>query len=335
MIGKKYIWIVCEYDQYDSASSLQLIQKARELKDKKNAEIWVVCIGSYKEDEFEVIHEYGVSDILFEQLDEYDTEQFTNILERMITEFDPELVIFSDSNSAKTVSAKISNKFDVGLTADCIDIYVDDEAEYVFSRTAINDSVVANIKCINSKFQMCTVKNNLFKAIKSKAEYDLKVHRLSEQIESQRKNNHISIISRKDNEKERSFDIDNVKIVFSVGRGIRDRETFERIRKLASEWKAEIVGTRAAVEEGWIDSSRQIGQSGVSIAPDLYIGFGVSGAIQHMIGLKNAKTIVAINNDESAPIFNYADFCIVEDINEVIEEMNNKKIIEKSIFLRS
>ena len=322
MIGKNYIWIVCEYDQYDSVVSLQLIQKAKELKDKKNAEIWAVCIGSLKTNEFEVIHEYGVSDILFEQLNEYDTERFSMILGQMITEFKPELVIFSDSINSKTVSAKISNKYEVGLTADCIDIYVDDEGEYVFSRTAINDSVVANIKCINSKFQMCTVKKNLFKAVKSTPKRDLEVHRLSKQIENQRYNNHISIISRKDNEKNHSFDIDNAKIVFSVGRGIRNRETFERIRKLAFEWKAEIVGTRAAVEEGWIDSSRQIGQSGVSIAPDLYIGFGVSGAIQHMIGLKNAKTIVAINSDAAAPIFNYADFCVVEDVNDVINEMN-------------
>lgn len=321
MIRNKCIWIVCEYNQYNTPEVLQLLQKANELKKKTNSTVWIICIGEYSKEEFDVLQEYGATDILYEPLESFDLETYINVLEQMITAYEPELLIFTDKQDSKLIAAKLSNRFDVGLTADCIDILVDEKKEYVFSRTAINDSVIANIKCVQSKFQMCTVKRNVFQAKKIESRKKIEVHRLMNIKKLKNEKEYITIMGRRQNNIGKVCDIYRARVVFSVGRGIRDKETFELAKRVANYWNAEIVGTRVAVEEGWIDTTRQIGQSGISIAPALYISFGVSGSMQHMIGLKNAKTIVAINKDPTAPIFNYADYCIVEDVNKVLQEI--------------
>ena len=321
MVKKKYIWIVCEYNQYDMSEILQLLHKANELKIQTNASIWIICIGQYSKEKFMILEEYGATDVLYEPLEVFDLELYINVLEQMILAYEPDLLIFTDKQDSKLIAATLSNRFDVGLTADCIDILVDNKGEYLFSRTAINNSVIANIKCIQSKFQICTVKKNVFQSSKKKNRKEIEIHRLLNISKFKCGNEFMTIMRRWPQSIEKTVDIFDSKVVFSVGRGIQNRENFELLKKVASYWKAEIVGTRAAVEDGWIDEERQIGQSGISIAPALCISFGVSGAIQHMIGLKNAKTIIAINKDPTSPIHNFADYCIVEDINNILYEM--------------
>ena len=322
MIQKRCIWIVCEYNQYNTPEVLQLLKKANELKQHTNSRVFIVCIGQYQKEAFNVLQEYGATDVLHVPLETFDLEAFTYVLEQMIEIYEPKLLIFTDKQEAKICASKLSNRLDVGLTADCIDIFVDEKNEYVFSRTAINDSVIANIKCEQSKYQMCTVKSNVFQMKKMTNTSELKIHRLKSIGELKEQKQNVMIVQRKPKASSIIQDFSKEKIVFAIGRGIRNKDTYELINKLANHWGAEVVGTRVAVEEGWIDSTRQVGQSGISIAPALYISFGISGAMQHMIGLKNAKTIVAINNDPTAPIFNYADYCIVEDLNRVLQELN-------------
>ena len=322
MKQEKYIWIVSEYNQYNTPEVLQLLQKANELKKETHSTVWVICIGQSSEEQFDALQNYGATNVLYGALQSFDLETYIYVLEQMIAAFEPELIIFTDKQESKLIAAKLSNRLEVGLTADCIDILVDDKNEYVFLRTAINDTVIANIKCVRSKYQMCTVKSNIFQAKKVEHAEKIEVHRFQDIEEFKNRKNYITIIERTKRYSSNDRDIQKAKVVFAVGRGIRNKETFEIVKKVANHWGAEIVGTRVAVEEGWIDSNRQIGQSGISIAPDLYISFGVSGSIQHMIGLKNTKTIVAINNDSTAPIFNYADYCIVEDLNKILQEMS-------------
>lgn len=322
MIQKKNIWIICEYNQFDTPEVLQLLQKANELKKQINSEVWVICIGKYQKEAFNVLQEYGATDVLHEAMESFDFEAYIYVLEQIMTTYEPQLLIFTDSQESKIIASKLSNRFEIGLTVDCIDVQIDKEDEYVFSRTAMNDSVLANIKCVESKYQMCTVKSNIFQIQKMSNTKELHIHRLQNKAEFKYQGKCKAYVECKQKNNSSTRDIYKAKVVIAVGRGIGDKDTFKLIKKVSSYWGAEIVGTRVAVEEGWVDSTRQVGQSGISIAPALYISFGVSGTMQHMIGLKNAKTIVAINKDPTAPIFNYADYCIVEDLNKVLQEMN-------------
>lgn len=120
----------------------------------------------------------------------------------------------------------------------------------------------------------------------------------------------------------------NSKVVFAIGRGVKEKYTADIIKKLAYKYKAGLIGTRAAVEEGLIDKEQQVGQSGASICPDVYVGFGISGASQHMVGIRNAKLVIAVNSDENAPIFNFADYAIVDNLNNVIKNLCRLSKIE-------
>lgn len=322
MIMNKSIWVISDNTKYDSQHTLQLVSKANKLAEKKNTDISVICIGKYDESAFERLIEFGASNVIFCENSISDEAIHTDIIESLIKEKKPILIIFPATQFAKVVSATLSSRFGAGLTADCIDITIDTDESFVFSRAAINNSVIARIKCIRSEFEMCTVKQNVFPLLKSTFEKKGFIEKFDFPINKPSTFTLIDII-KKSIRKNDSTIMNTTKIVFAVGRGIKNKDTLELLKKVAKKYNAEIVGTRAAVEAGLIEKSRQVGQSGISICPNIYVGFGISGASQHIVGIKNSKIIIAVNSDENAPIFNYADYSILDDVNAVLKELDS------------
>lgn len=319
----KDIWVICDNDCYNSNHNLQLINKAKQLSTHRNRALHVICIGLPDENAFDDIGVYGIDSIIYTETETKDILMHINILDRLIREKKPELLMFPSTMYAKALSAALSSRLQAGLVADCIDITVDGDGGYIYARAAINDSVIARIKCMNSDYELCTVKQNVFmlsgcaltcKPVVEKYTFDTResagsritpIHVLSQTIIDSREAVEI-----------------NSNVVFAVGRGVKEKGTVELIRKLAAKYKAGLIGTRAAVEEGLIEKERQVGQSGASICPNLYIGFGISGASQHMVGIKNSKKVIAVNSDKNAPIFNYADYAIVDNLDNVLKDLS-------------
>lgn len=176
--------------------------------------------------------------------------------------------------------------------------------------------------CINSEIEMCTVKNNVFNIGHNIDKKPVNIEFYDYKGDRESNISLYTTINRVLNKEKNNDDFTSSKLVFVVGRGVKGTETLNLLRKVASKYGAQILGTRAAVEEYLIEKNRQVGQSGISICPDIYVGFGVSGASQHIVGIKNSKIIIAVNKDKSAPIFNYADYAIIEDVTTILLELD-------------
>ncbi|WP_158585048.1 electron transfer flavoprotein subunit alpha/FixB family protein [Lacrimispora algidixylanolytica] len=314
------IWVICDNLKYDSDHSLQLITKAAQLSLK----ITAICIGKLNSEAMERLFSYGATKVLYSECENDNIRVIASILKQMIISYNPGMIMFLSSSAGKYLASVSSTYFESGLTADCIDIAIDIDNEYVFSRAALNSSVIAKIKCQNSHIRMCTVKRNVFSIILLNMQRKVDIERfeyakssISDKKQVIEKLNFLTYNKYVNNDNWMA-----AKIVFAIGRGVSNKSNVDLIKRIALKCGAEIVGTRAAVEENLIKKSRQVGQSGVNICPNIYVGLGVSGASQHMVGIKNAKMIIAINSDENAPIFQYADYMVVDDLKTILTELN-------------
>lgn len=326
MKDKRNVWIICDDLKFDSNDILQLVSKGATLADKLDTDVSVICIGKYNEDSFNRLIKSGADNIIFCENNIYDERIHTNIIESMIHDKKPRLLIFPASQFAKGICASLSSRFETGLTAECIDIDIEND-EIIFSRAALSNSIIARIKCINSKYEMCSIKKNVFtiSEIDVNRAGKIEIYKYSDEKDSSEPL--IEVLERKKIQSKENVNLSAAKIVFGVGRGIKNKETLELIKSIAKEIGAEVVGTRALVDEGIIEKERQVGQSGIIINPDIYVAFGIFGATQHMVGIKNTKIIIAVNSDKNAPIFDYADYAIEDDLNSVLIEL--RKLIEK------
>lgn len=313
----KSIWVICSEVEYNERYIFQLVSKAHELLDGEEGDVSVVCIGKRDNVFFERLHDFGTNRIIFAEVSSPSESLCTNIVSELIKTHDPFLLLLPATRYSKIVAARLSNQFNVGLTADCIDIKKED-GQFVYVRAAINDAIIASIKCVRSTFEICTIKDNVFesKEIQRKELLEEEMFEvdssLTKVVDMQ------EIIETKPKEASSLAKILSAKVVFGVGRGVSERG-FELLQQAAKKFGAEIVCTRNVVENGTLPRTRQVGQSGIIIAPNIYVCFGISGACQHIVGIKNAKLIIAVNTDKDAPIFQYADYAIVEDANKLIE----------------
>lgn len=323
----KQIWVICD-EQKNACETyeLSLISKAVSLKDTDDSVV-AIHIGIGTKEQISELFYYGIDKaIVLNVKNEINKEMYTEVLYKMFIQYKPELVFFSDTPLAKHVSAILSTRLEIGLTADCIDIIKNDEGKYTFIRTALSNSVYAYIQCINPIMQMGTLKSNIFPVIRMERQNSVNVEEYKFDMTKISNNNRIKLLEEKEIIKEESneIDISRLRLVIAIGRGIMNCKNVERIKNIAEKIGAEVVGTRAAVEEKFIEKSRQIGQSGISISPDIYIAFGISGASQHIIGMKNSKRVIAINIDQDAPIFKYADYAIVSDVSDILNKLEQE-----------
>lgn len=304
----------------------ELISKSKELKEKIWNQKIKVCVIGDNQDYTEITNElgsYGADEIIIiqdERLKNYNKNYHAEIFTQIAKEFPPRIILVGATPEGKEVSAYTATKLQTGLTADCTNLSIGEKDLLLSTRPTFGGQLMADILCKTFP-QMATVQQNIFKAekIENKAEVIFKEFNLDE-IE---KRIEIIEIIKKEFSKE---DITKAQIVVAGGKGACKDNGFELIKEFASKLNASVAGSREAFELGYITKSQQIGQTGKTIAPQLYIAIGISGAIQHITGIKNSGKIIAINNDNTASIFKNADIGIIGDLFDIlpklIEELN-------------
>jgi len=321
MDNVKNIYVVCSEDKdFVSKHSYQLLSKANLMKRDHSDKIIGILIGNYDDEQIHSLFHYGADEILLCRQEDIDLERFIMILKEMLNERSISLIMFPATLWGRGSASALAVFLSAGLVADCIEIETCISHGFVYSRAALSSTVLAKIICKNTKTELCTVKKNVFQAMP-----DLEhkktgcIHELTLKKRNEEKSVHI--IRKEINNMKQSNALDRAKLVFGIGRGIKSSINLKMIQQLALKYNAQIAGTRAAIEEGFVHKNMQVGQSGISISPMIYIAFGISGASQHMVGLKNAKRIVAVNTDPNAPIFEYADYIVKEDCALIMKQM--------------
>ncbi|HBA86388.1 MAG TPA: electron transfer flavoprotein subunit alpha [Verrucomicrobia bacterium] len=298
----------------------ELLGKGRELADELGVELSAVLMGHQMKDKASALFEHGADKVYYVDdpgLAEYNTEPYTDVFSDLINKYKPEAVLAGATSIGRAFVARVAVRIKTGLTADCTELGVDTDKRLLLqTRPAFGGNIMATIICPDYRPQMATVRHKVFKkpvphqgrtgqVIEEKAvikDCRAKVLEVLHEMQNQ-------------------VNLTEADIIVSGGRGLGKPENFKVIEELANELNAAVGASRAAVDAGWISSYHQVGQTGKTVRPKIYIACGISGAIQHLVGMNSSDTIVAINKDPDAPIFKIADYGIVGDLFEVVPAM--------------
>lgn len=296
----------------------ELAQKAQELSKKLNCEVNGLLITPNFQTCEETLRTpfdkvYVVQD---ERLKNYSTEYYSKIAIDVIKQVSPQILLIGATTQGRDIAPQITSALETGLTADCTGLDINDKGKLAATRPTFGGKLMATILC--KKFpQTATVRP---KVLKSDDVVELKPTQyieMSADIENiELKVNLLEVIKKSVNSS-----LEDAEIIVAGGRGMRDKDGFNMLYELAKKLNATVGASRLAVESGFADSSIQIGQTGKTVTPKIYIACGISGAIQHTVGMSGSKKIIAINKDANAPIFKIADFGVVGDVFDVLPEL--------------
>ncbi len=316
----KGVWIIGEHHKNKLNNvTFQLVGKGRDLADKLDTKLTAVVLGAELEHELKELSQYGLDEIIYIKspiLIDYYSEFYVKILSNLITDHKPEIVLIPATPIGRDFAPSVSKRLNTGLTADCTGLDIESETRNLLlqTRPTWGGKIMAVIKTPNSRPQMTTVRPGMFK-IPEKIQKNVKIREIKMDLDqTDIKIKIVNIINRE----KKQVNLEDAEIIVAGGRGVGCQENWKVIEELAAVLNAEIAGSRVAVELGWIDQGQQIGQTGKSVSPKLYIACGISGAIQHRVGIQNSDIIVAINKDPHAPIFEIAHYGIVGDLHKVI-----------------
>ena len=301
---------------------IELVGKARELADDLGQQVVAVLLGSGVKDKAQELIACGADKVVVVDdvmLEEYVTEPYTKALTAVINAKDPEIVLYGASSIGRDLAPRVSARIHTGLTADCTALEIDEETKLLMmTRPAFGGNIMATIVCEDFRPQMATVRPGVMKALESDASRSGEVEEFKVKFSDADMNVKVRETVKTAH---KSVDITEAKILVSGGRGIGSAEKFKMLEELAGVMEGEVSSSRACVDSGWISADRQVGQTGKTVRPELYLACGISGAIQHAAGMENSDFIVAINRDEDAPIFDIADLGIVGDLNAIVPKL--------------
>ncbi|AEF84359.1 electron transfer flavoprotein, alpha subunit [Treponema primitia ZAS-2] len=321
---------VMVYIQQDSGKlaevSLELVSKARDLADKLGVGVSAALFGEKVSQEVPLLASLGTDTVyLYEEpkLKHYTPVPYTKLMTQVIADYKPQIVLYGATTTGRDLAPRVASYLKVGLTADCTDLQIGDHSqggtEYknilYQIRPAFGGNIIATIVCPEKKPQMSTVREGVMRMNtpdSNRKANIVKVPGADLDFPSE-------IIDRVLEEK--TVNLKGANIIVSGGFGVGTKENFRLIRELAETIGAEVGASRAAVDAGFVAKDHQVGQTGTTVRPKLYIACGISGAIQHRAGMDGSARIIAINTDPEAPIFSIAQYGIVGDLFEVIPRM--------------
>jgi len=313
--------------------AIELISKARELADQLGTKVTTLILGENIQELANESIYYGSDKVLlFDDpiVKEYRNDSYAKVLTDVINDEKPEIVLIGATSIGRALASRVAARIRTGLTADCTGLDIDMERRILLqTRPAFGGNIMATIECPNYRPQMATVRPKVMKKGKRDESRKGEIVRLKPGItESEIRTKIIEIIKQDVG----TVNLEEAEIIVSGGRGLHKPENFSLIQKLASLIGGAVGASRATVDAGWIEPFHQVGKTGKTVSPKLYIAVGISGAIQHLAGMQTSDIIVAINKDSEAPIFNVATYGIVGDLFEVvpalIKEIKKVKGIE-------
>ena len=297
--------------------SFELLGKAREIAGKLNLEVWSVILGEGVSDKASELIYYGADKVYVyddERLREPNVLMHKEVVVGLVREIKPEIFLVGATPWGRSLAPRVAAALDTGLTADCIDLQVNEEGKLIQIRPAFTGNILAHIETV-SKPIMTTIRYKVMKMPERdpSRKGEIIVRKLEGvEPEGLRCLGKVS---------ERRVNLADAEVIVAGGKGLKKKEDLKLLEELAELLGGVVGASRPLVEEGWISQDHQVGQTGKTVHPDLYIACGISGAIQHQAGMKESKYIVAINKDPSAPIFKIADLGIVGDLYKVVPKL--------------
>jgi len=319
----KDIYVFAEQrDGNVSKVGIELIGKARELADITNQKVVTILLGFDVKAKAKMLIEYGADKTIVVDhpiLEEYMTEPYAKAVCSILTNKQPEIVLFGATSIGRDLAPRVSARIHTGLTADCTKLEIDIETKLLLmTRPAFGGNIMATILCRDFRPQMATVRPGVMTALKRDGSRNGKIEEINIEFMDSDVNVEITQVIKSI---KKSVDITEAKYIVSGGRGFGTADKFDVLRSLAEELGAEVAASRACVDNGWVNKNCQVGQTGKTVRPDLYMACGISGAIQHVTGMDGSELIIAINKNEAAPIFDVVDLGIVGDVNKIIPKL--------------
>ena len=317
----KDLWVFVETNEDGTAKNvgIELLTPGKMMAGKQGGALVAVVIGNNVDEAVKAASEHGADKVIVVDGPEYahyTTDAYAIALCTLVEKYGPTSMLIGATNNGRDLGPRVSCRLQTGLTADCTALDIDEESGNVaWTRPAFGGNLMATILCPDHRPQIGTVRPGVFKksdAVEAKAEVIKEdIHVDAKDIRTQV----LELIKEADGE---NVDLEGAEIIVSGGRGVGGPEGFEPVKALADVLGGVVGASRAAVDAGWIAHAHQVGQTGKTVGPKLYIACGISGAIQHVAGMSGSDCIVAINKDPEAPIFDIADYGVVGNLFEVL-----------------
>jgi electron transfer flavoprotein alpha subunit len=314
------VWVFAE--QREGALmgvSVELLGKGKKLAAEIGCKLCAVLCGENVDGLVDELFAYGAEKVYYAnapELKTYNTDAYTKVIYEAILKYKPEIVLLGATHIGRDLGPCLAVQCGTGLTADCTKLDIDPEDKKLMqTRPAFGGNLMATILCPNHRPQMSTVRPGVMEKPKLQPGAKGELIQLSAAFKDKDIRMQVLEVVKGLTE---TVSLTDAKVIVSGGRGLGDPEGFKLIKKLADRLGGVVGSSRAAGDAGWIEHSHQVGQTGTTVKPELYIACGISGAIQHLAGMQTSKTIVAINKNENAPIFEVADYGIVGDLYKVI-----------------
>jgi len=329
----KDVWVFCEQKRgVIQTISFELLGEGKKLAKKLGVKLCAVILGSEIESKIEELSARGADKIYIvdhPSLKSYQDDPYTEVLVKLAQEYKPEVILCGATTIGRSLVSRVAVKIDAGLTADCTGLDIDEKEKLLLqTRPAFGGNIMATIITPNHRPQMATVRHKVMK--------EAEIHK-SHKAEVIRKTYPESVFRSRTKlvdiveEIEETVNLAEADIIVSGGRGLGGPDNFAMVKELAKTLGGAVGSSRAAVDAGWMPYSHQVGQTGKTVCPKLYIACGISGQIQHLIGMQSSKVILAINKDPDAPIFKVATYGIVGDVFEIVPALTKefKRLLKK------
>ncbi len=317
------VWVFAEQKNgHIQRVTYELLGAGRKLADARKTYLAAVLLGSNVNSISENLIKYGADKVYLvdsPELEHFRDEPYSKVISKLIIKYKPEIVLCGATNVGRSLIPRVAVQIGTGLTADCTGLDIDSNTGFLLqTRPAFGGNIMATIVTANNRPQMATVRHKVMKEAVPDSNRKGEIVKLD--FSKQDYFSRTKMLKFVE-ELEETVNLTEADIIVSGGRGIKSAENFSLIRDLAKALGGAVGASRASVDSGWIPYSHQVGQTGKTVCPKIYVACGISGAIQHLVGMQSSETIIAINKDPDAPIFKVASYGIVGDLFEVIPEL--------------
>ncbi|MGV3024954.1 electron transfer flavoprotein subunit alpha/FixB family protein [Clostridium thermobutyricum] len=319
----KGVWVFAEQRGGELQKvSLELLGEGRKIADKLGVELTALLLGHNVEGLATTLGEHGADKVILadhEELANYTTDGYTKVICDLATERKPGILFIGATFIGRDLGPRVAARLTTGLTADCtqLDVVPEENGALLATRPAFGGNLMATIACPDHRPQMATVRPGVFSKVEEKNE-KFEIEKIEVALTSADIRTKVIEVVK---DAKDVVDIGEAKVLVAGGRGMGSQENFDKLKELAEVLGGTVAASRGAIDKGWIERDYQVGQTGKTVRPSIYIACGISGAIQHTAGMQDSDMIIAINKDESAPIMKIADYAIVGDVNKVLPEL--------------
>ena len=318
----KGVWVFAEQRNGELQKvSLEILGEGRRLADELGVNLTAVLLGNNVSALADILGEHGADEVLVaehELLEKYTTDGYTKVICELANERKPGILFIGATFIGRDLGPRVAARLSTGLTADCTSLAVDvTNGDLLATRPAFGGNLMATIACPDHRPQMATVRPGVFSKLADE-DREFTVEEVAVELkDSDIRTKIVEIVK----ETKEIVDISEANFIVAGGRGVGSKENVKVLEDLAEALGGTVAGSRAAVENGWIEKEYQVGQTGKTVRPNIYIACGISGAIQHVAGMQDSDLIIAINKDATAPIMQAADYAVVGDLLKVVPEM--------------